>query len=99
LGLENDVLVLVDLVALDDIGIVDLADTFHGLCVIDAFAARLVDLVEGELGAAVDRVIEFDGDRNETETKKPLPISATWTCHPTHSPFAKNPGDFVLACH
>ena len=48
-GLEDDVGVGVDLVALDDVGVLDLADALHDLLVVDAPARGLVDLAEADL--------------------------------------------------
>ena len=76
LGLERDVGVVVDLVALDDVGVVDLADALHRLGVVDAAAGGLVDLAEGDLGLALDRVVDLNGDRDEGEAQEAFPVGA-----------------------
>ena len=76
LGLERHVGVVVDLVALDDVGAVDLADALHRLGVVDAPARGLVDLPEADLGFAFHRVVELDGDGDEGEAQEALPVSA-----------------------
>ena len=72
LGLERDVGVGVDLVALDDVGAVDLADALHDLLVVDAAAGGLVDLAEGDFGFGFDRVVDLNGIETRERRRKPF---------------------------
>ena len=69
---EQDVLALLDLVALDDVVGLDRADARHDLLVADALAARLVDLVEAD--PAADLVAEKTWTGMETRA------SLIWPC-------------------
>ena len=53
---------MVNLVALDDVGVLDFADAFHRLGVVDASAGGLVDLPEGDFGLGIDRGVDLNGD-------------------------------------
>jgi len=48
--LEENIGVALDLVALDDVGRLDPAETGHGPLIFDPLAGRLVNLVEPDLG-------------------------------------------------
>ena len=65
---------LLDLVALDDVVGLDRADARHDLLVADAFAARLVDLVEADPGGALGRRKNLDGDGDQRQSDLALPI-------------------------
>ena len=71
-GSSSDVGVLVDLVALDDVGVLDLADALHDLLIVDAAAGRLVDLAEGDLGLAFDGVVDLDAIETRRKRRKPF---------------------------
>src|SRR5690606_10548124 len=60
----------------DDLVTVDRADALNDLFVVDALAARLVNLVESDRRTALGRGIDLDGDRDESEADLPLPVRA-----------------------
>ena len=78
--IQRHVGVVVDLVALDDVGALHLADALHRLGVVDAAAGRLVDLPEGDFRLRLDGVEDLDGDRDEGEAQKALPVSTRGHC-------------------
>ena len=67
LGVEQHVMALRHLIALDDLVAVDRADAGHDLLIFDALARRLVDLVELDRRAALGRRIELDRDRDQRQ--------------------------------
>jgi hypothetical protein len=87
LGLERDVGIGIDLVAFDDVTVLDFAETRHDLLVAYAAPGRLVDLAERDLGLSLHSVVDLDRDRNERKAQEALPVG---TCLLRH--------DAVLEC-
>ena len=75
--IEQDIMALGHLIALDDLVAVDGADPGHDLFIFDALARRLMDLVELDRRAALGRGIQLDRDRDEREPHLPAPH---WSC-------------------
>ena len=73
-GGQDHVLSRIELKALDDILVGDLALAGHDFEIADPFAALLVDLVKLKPCGARRRRIELDGDRNQRQPQVTFPI-------------------------
>ena len=69
LGLEQHIDLRLDLIALDDVGILDLADPGHGSLIAHALAGRFVNLIEADLGSGLDRRIDLDSNRHQRQAQ------------------------------
>ena len=73
---EGDVAVLGDLVALDDLVLVDRPHAGHGLLVAHPLPARPVDLVEADPRAGRGGAEQLDRERDQRQPDMPLPVGA-----------------------
>jgi len=81
LRLHGHIDIRLDLVALDDLAVLDRADARYHLFILDALAGRLVDLIKMNLGAALRRAIDIDVDRDKLEAQKSAPVHMSERWH------------------
>jgi hypothetical protein len=81
--LKRHVDIGLDLIALDDVAVVNRSDTGDDLLVFDPLARRFVNLIEGDLRLAIHCRIEVDVDRDELQAEKASPIHMTQGWHET----------------
>src|SRR5690606_27643464 len=70
---EQDVAVLVDLIALDDLVTLHRSDAGRDLLITDTFAGLLMDLMQGDRRRRRGGVVQADRNRNERQPEVALP--------------------------